>query len=69
MELLHSACGYIALLALGWLAGKRLRTVPWRISQIFVGSSAGASNVSPVDKLRVLTSVGSRASRLMGDAR
>ena len=31
MELLHSACGYIALLALGWLAGKRLRTVPWRI--------------------------------------
>jgi CNT family concentrative nucleoside transporter len=30
MELLHSAFGYCALLALAWLAGRRTPTIPWR---------------------------------------
>ena len=30
MDILHSALGYCALLALAWLAGRRSRAVPWK---------------------------------------
>ncbi len=30
MSVLHSALGYVALLALAWLAGRRQRQLPWR---------------------------------------
>ena len=30
MPILHSAFGYLTLLAIAWLAGRRTRTVPWK---------------------------------------
>lgn len=31
MEVLHSACGYVALLGIAWLAGNRRGSIPWRV--------------------------------------
>ena len=30
MSIFHSALGYLALLAIAWLAGRRTRTIPWK---------------------------------------
>lgn len=31
MSILHSALGYLTLLAIAWLTGRRTRTIPWKI--------------------------------------
>jgi nucleoside permease NupC len=30
MQMLHSACGYVALLGLAWLCGRRTRQLQWQ---------------------------------------